>query len=336
MARMMTEKGHTVSILTPEGNSGLHHETYLENITIHTYEVWEPSNTQEWPVPKPGFSAKVEKISQEHDILHSWTHFYLSALLLAWKKPHNHIVTLDTVPGESFSTGWLIDKAFYVFNRTLGKWILNRATKVTIYSDELRKSLERIGYSKEPAVTPTGVIVPEKTNQPELPEEYIAFIGLITERKGIDRVLDIARRMPDTTFLIAGDSPERKKWENKAPENATFLGKIDYVPSLLDEARCLLLPSRGEGLPGVVMEAMAMRCPVVASDISCIPDLIPDDAYGFLVKQDDISAYVEAIHTLKSRSIQEDLAEAAYKRITTNFSWEKSVETFLCVYRGVL
>lgn len=332
LAAELTERGHDVGILTPAGESGLHHESYLDEITIHEYEAWEPPLSQEWPIPNPGLSKLIRGLNDEYDVLHSWTHFYLSSLLLAWNQPETHVVTLDTVPGESFSTGWFLDKAFYLYNRTIGQWVLNQANQVTVYSDELISHLRNTGYDNDIKVTPTGVKPPEITQDPGLPDDYVAFIGLITERKGIDRLLKIAQRLPDTTFLVAGDSPERKKWEEKAPGNVEFLGKIDYVPALLEQARCLLLPSRGEGLPGVVMEAMAMRCPVVASDIPCIPDLIPDKNHGFLVDQDSIDAYIDAIQTVHDNKTREKTVENAYERITTRFSWDNATDRFLDAY----
>ena len=335
LAHELLDREHDVGILTPEGRTGYHHEDYLDNATIHKYQAWDAPGSYEFPIPK-NFHATLRSIEDDYNIFHSWTNFYISSLLLAWEQPDSHVVTLDTIPGESFTMNWCLNAAFWLYNRTIGRWTLTRATKTTVYSDELTPYLRQTGFQDDVSVTPTGVIEPTVEETPDLPDDYVAFIGLITERKGIDRVLTVAQSMPDTAFLVAGDSPERHEWMERAPPNVEFLGQITYVPALLDQARCLLLPSRGEGLPGVVMEAMAMRCPVVASNIPCIPDLIPDDDHGFLIDEDNIDGYTDAINTCKDKQTVQELTVNAYKRVRDRFSWATATQRFIDVYNDTL
>ncbi len=117
-----------------------------------------------------------------------------------------------------------------------------------------------------------------------LPESRkVIVVGRLHQQKGIDWLLQTLprwlERRPDCELLIVGDGPEREKLEQAANQYPShnrvhFLGQRRDVPQLLANSSLLLLPSRWEGMPNVVMQAMAAGLPVVAARVEGIDELL--------------------------------------------------------------
>jgi starch synthase (maltosyl-transferring) len=128
----------------------------------------------------------------------------------------------------------------------------------------------------------------------------VLFVGRLTEQKGVDVLLRAARELVTKCRLqLVGDGPDREKLRALAAElglaDVRFLGRSDNVPELLARADVFVLPSRWEGMPTVVLEAMAARCPVVGTDVIGTRDLIRHGENGLLAPCDDPHSLAEAI-----------------------------------------
>jgi glycosyltransferase involved in cell wall biosynthesis len=123
------------------------------------------------------------------------------------------------------------------------------------------------------------------------------YVGRLTREKGVDTLL---RSWGEAPLEIVGDGEERTNLERLAPRSARFLGAVaaDRVTELLAHARALLIPSRSEGLPRVVVEAFAAGVPVVASRVGGLPELVDDGVNGLLVDVDDEEGWRSAIERL--------------------------------------
>jgi len=340
---------YDVTILTPKPKhplEKLHHQTQLANtpqVKLMYHTAVQLGSTYEWPIPTPSILKTARHLGQ-FDIVHIWTHSYLTIPFLVFalrKKQTKVIITLDTIPGLSFSLSGLLNSAYWLFHKTLGKWMLNSVDAVTVYGASFVPFFSQIS-TKKPFITPTGVHMPKnsvnsvsKKNQKRavpftVKKDSVLFVGIVGKRKGIDTLLKIAHRLPHITFYVAGDSPQRNKWQRLSPPNVVYLGRISYVPQLLGSVGCLCLPTRGEGLCGAIMEAMAHQCPVVTSRIAGNTDLIdPTLNQGVLCPCDDIDAFVRGIITAMHNR---KMAQAASAKIKKNYSWEKAVPLFERVY----
>ncbi len=96
--------------------------------------------------------------------------------------------------------------------------------------------------------------------------------------------------MPDARLTLAGDGAERDFLERRAQELGVahaveFLGAVEHdrMSALYEDADVFCLPSFAEGIPIVLMEAMAMEIPVVATEIMGVPELVDDEQSGLLV-----------------------------------------------------
>ena len=184
-----------------------------------------------------------------------------------------------------------------------------------------------------------------------LPDEFVLYMGGFDVRKQVNELLlaytYVGQAEGDNIPLIlAGREPE---WGTGVfpdlPKYAAELEITDYVrwigyideadkPSLYRLARVFVFPSIYEGFGLPVLEAMASGVPVVANNVSSIPEVAGDGAY--LVEPGDSRAMAGAIIALLLQpSLHESLVTQGLAR-ATNFSWRKTAKETLAVYEKVM
>lgn len=139
--------------------------------------------------------------------------------------------------------------------------------------------------------------------------------------------------------LIAGDGDERAGIHGLAkelglgPDRATFLGFRKDVPDLLMAADFFVLPSRDEGLPLAVLEAMARSLPVVVTPVGGVPEVVKDGEHGVLVPVDDDVALAGALAKLaRDPELRGRLGEAGHRRVRDDFSFEQMTRKYEALY----
>ncbi len=186
------------------------------------------------------------------------------------------------------------------------------------------------------------------------PDKFkILFVGRHIERKGIRYLIEAAKHLPKDQFEIrivgVGDLTEELKKQAACmpPESAEiiFTGKLS-PEALADEYRTAnvftlpaIVDSKGdtEGLGVVLIEAMELGLPVVASNVGGIPDVVVDGVSGILVPEKDPEALASAFKKLASDAgLVRDLLAGARKRIDECFSWDKIIQQQIQVYNRCL
>jgi glycosyltransferase involved in cell wall biosynthesis len=126
----------------------------------------------------------------------------------------------------------------------------------------------------------------------------------LCEQKGITYLLkampDIIKSFPDCTLIIAGRGPLEPELKAEAKslgimDNVRFLGMRLDIPELLQIMDCYVLPSLWEGMPMVLLEAMAAGCPIVATNVGGISSVITPEETGSLVEPEDSKAISNAV-----------------------------------------
>jgi glycosyltransferase involved in cell wall biosynthesis len=178
---------------------------------------------------------------------------------------------------------------------------------------------------------------------PEAP--LLLFAGRLMAQKGVDvllTALDLLQHVrPDLRTLIAGDGPLRDELEATAhaftlEDKVKFLGHRDDVPRLLAAADLLVLPSRYEGLPNVVLEAMAYRKPVVATAAPGTTEVVTDRETGLIVPVDNANALALAIRTLVDDPAERlRLGAAGRARVESEFGVAAMVDRFAALYESL-
>ena len=171
----------------------------------------------------------------------------------------------------------------------------------------------------------------------------VLSVGRLDRQKGIDTTIDafrrLADRIPDALLLVAGRPGNASDTIHaKGRECATvrFLGHRTDVPDLMCAADVLSFPSRWEGLGGTLIEAMALRLPIVASDIPPLVETIGDVGWP-LVQPDDAEALMGGLDAvLDPGSTNEIRKDAGRRRFQMFFTAEAASEGMATLYRDVL
>jgi len=155
-----------------------------------------------------------------------------------------------------------------------------------------------------------GTVVP----LPEQPAPL--FVGVLERYKDVDGLAAAWRlaapRLPGVTLRIVGKGSRSQVVEGLVQSEWTPAVPNDEIPSMLDAATTLVLPSRSEGLGRIVVEALCRGRPVVATRVGGITDLVHDGENGLLVPPRDPAALANAlVRVLTDRALAERLAAAA-------------------------
>jgi glycosyltransferase involved in cell wall biosynthesis len=174
-----------------------------------------------------------------------------------------------------------------------------------------------------------------------LPRPRIGVIGRLSPEKGVDAFLDACARLRsrhvDFRAIIAGDGPDRRALEARAAplrERVTFAGHIEDVAALYENIELLVIPSRSEGLPNVLLEAIGYGLPVVSTDVGAIAEVLDDPLAGLIVPPADATALASAIE----QAITLEYAEAgriARHRIAARFSLDVRTRRIAALIREI-
>ena len=161
-------------------------------------------------------------------------------------------------------------------------------------------------------------------------DSIVGYVGRLSEEKGVSNFIEaipsIIKKNPHIKFLIIGDGPLNVKLVNyisKAPANKIkFLGWIPHneLPTYLNEIKLLILPSYIEGLPNILLEAMACGTPVLATSVGAISSLIVNEDTGFILVNNSPDIISEKILECVNHKKLEFVSENARNHINRNYS----------------
>jgi glycosyltransferase involved in cell wall biosynthesis len=218
-------------------------------------------------------------------------------------------------------------------------WLLRYLNAVMPVSEEVRDELLDLGVPQNKTVTIKNVPplterrreggVRSFREELDIPsnQKLIGFLGRLIPAKGCDQLIHALSLMDgehrDSILTVVGEGPEEDSLRD--PEN---------VYASLD---LLVLPSREEGTPLVMLEGMWQEVPVVASRVGGIPEVIEDRVNGLLVPWDDPAALAEAItESLGMPDEARKRAQEARKKMEREYDVKAYVEKVQDVYKGIV
>ena len=231
--------------------------------------------------------------------------------------------------------------------RFVERGLAHLADRVVTITDSLRLfTIERVGvpadkvetirYGMDELPEPWGVNPPD-----DVPAgaRVLLAVARLTPQKGIDVAVQALATLPDDTVLVVlGEGPARSPLESLARELGVaarlFLpGRVPDVAAWLRRATVLVHPARWEGFGLGVLEAMLAGLPVVASDVSSLPELVVDGETGILVRPDDPSALGLGI----ARALEEPtrFGAAGRERARREFSVARMADRTAELYRSL-
>lgn len=176
--------------------------------------------------------------------------------------------------------------------------------------------------------------------------KHVLFVGRLDPVKGapllIEAFAQAAAAHPDARLTVVGDGPSRGLAERMVRDlglgnRVAFLGFRSQaeVADLLEEADMLVLPSFAEGVPVVLMEAMASRIPVVASRVAGVPELVEDGVSGHLVPPGDVATLADRIAALMADpEAARVMGLAGRAKVEAEFDLAKEAAWLLRLFRG--
>jgi glycosyltransferase involved in cell wall biosynthesis len=175
----------------------------------------------------------------------------------------------------------------------------------------------------------------------------VGMVGHLSRKKGHHVLLSAAERIvaarPDCRFLIVGGGPLMDVLEQAAGNaglgaHVIFTGFRADVRDMIEAMDIVVQPSvAGEGLPASLLQAMALCKPVVASDLSGIPEIVEQDKTGLLVTPGDAGELAEAVLKLaRDGTLRAEMGSAARERAETLFDFRVSVDRTLALYEEMV
>ncbi len=164
-----------------------------------------------------------------------------------------------------------------------------------------RKKLIQEGYAAERIQIVPNMSDPERVTNSNSGclGDYVGYVGRISPEKGVDNLLEAARKHPHISFQVAGDYAKAPELVSKAPQNFHLKGHIPYdsVGMFMAKSRIIVFCSICyEGFPMILIEAMLQGCPVIASRLGGIPEIVDDGVTGLLFEagnSDDLKEKIQ-------------------------------------------
>lgn len=231
----------------------------------------------------------------------------------------------------------LFRNGFPIINNKLGHRLrVPFFDRIVTNSSQIVAHYAKFGWGLEEKcqVIFNGITIDSLPVFPRKEAEPLRIIGAgrLTTTKRFHIFADIIARLSSEltiSAILAGDGPERGRIAEQIGRTNAPLQLIGHVPAIgpyLKEAALLLHTSRNEGMPNVVMEAMAAGVPVVVTDAGGTRDLVVDGQTGFVCPIDDVDALVEkSRQLLLDGELRQKFGQKAVEHVRQSFSMEKAV-----------
>ena len=240
------------------------------------------------------------------------------------------------------------DRKVRVYN-WLDRRLVERADRVVVMSQAQLAGFSHLGDRVRlvhNAVLTSAVRdgVDERLSLPGSPRPVLGVIGRLSAEKGIDVLLRAVRVLHDhgtrASLLIAGDGPEREtltklRDELGLGESVHFLGAVHPIAALYPHLDVVVLSSRTEGLPNVLLEALAADRAVVATRVGAIPEVLTDPEAGEIVAPESVSELADGIARALGR-LEDQRARDARRRAVDAFSLERRARAHVEIYRELV
>ena len=318
VAKTLKENGHDVIVFC-RGDPAI---TSYENIKTvrRRYKRWYLANFLSFPI--------VLKLAKSCDLIHNFTFdTSLVSCIVAKILRKPAIMSIMGVYGDA----WIEMRKSFIkgkIRKFFEKLQLKLPYDKLVFPSEYSRKLGiRFGAPEQKS----EVFVPGieyKKFKVSKKEPYVLFVGRIVPQKGLDYLIEAAKQLPNVKFKIVGEGSEKERLKKIAPKNVEFL----HIPhgnkrlyEVYSKALVFCLPSIGEGIGIVHLEAMASGCAIVST--------IPFDYSGFTVEPRNVKQLVEKIKYLfENRKEAIKMGRENRKKAKQYDGWERIFK----IYRDLI
>jgi glycosyltransferase involved in cell wall biosynthesis len=339
LSKGLVDRGHEVHVFTSsmDGPNDLPHTsgkpTPIDGVQV-TY----------FPVPAlrrlcwcPTMRTELLKVAPTFDVMHLHSVFLWptwAAARVAHSARLPYLLSPRGMLGEAVIRGKSrFAKSAWI--RLIEQRTLEESAGVHVTSELEAAEIKALGLRLPPLIcVPNGVSWPEKyAPLPEVSwasEPYALFLSRIDWKKGLDRLIEAWKWVPDLTLIVAGNDEEgyRSKLEklidqHRVRSRIRFVGPIPDAQkwALYANAMMFVLPSYSENFGNVVAEAMAMGCPVVITPEVGLSSLVSQTGSG-VVSDGTPRAFAQAVCSLlKDPSLRRQMSERGRRTARRDLSW---------------
>jgi len=292
---------------------------------------------------------RIRKIIADEEIALVHSHGYKSDIY-AWLAARRL-----RLPIMATSHLWTRQTAAIRFYEFLDGLVLRRFDAVAAVSQRIAGELRQAGIAGEKiSVIDNGIdLSPFDSAAPVLKSELqaggrllIGTVGRLTGQKGMEYFLGAAQKLlkefSDLMFAIVGDGPDRQKLEQMARElqiekSIHFTGARRDMPAVYASLDVFVLASVAEGMPMALLEAMASGCPVVATAVGAIPQIVVLGGTGMLVRPKDACELANAVASLlRHHDLCERVARNGQIAVRRQFSSHVMTQKYCKLYAQLL
>lgn len=213
--------------------------------------------------------------------------------------------------------------------------LTKNVTKFITLSDFQKDILVTQGFeAAKIAVIPNSIEIGSTTPPSVIKSDYFAFVGRMTPEKGIDVLFDLALRMPERKFKVAGDNTLPQ--HIKAPSNIEFCGYLsgEVLSEFYDKAMLLIMTSKCyEGFPVVVLEAFKHKTAVIVPRLGALPTIVDDNINGLVYDTFDLAPLVEKINALSMADAMM-MGEKGYEKIVGNYDAQTYYNSYINLFEN--
>lgn len=290
------------------------------------------------------------------DILHVYTATPDGVIGLLIRKEFS-VPLVVTLIGSDINVWPLRSRLIY----RLTQQVISKADKVIAVSNALKKRAREIVAPKNPIAVIYNGCDPKKfafdktarfylRKKWDIPLESVVFIfvGNVLKTKGVFELLEafylLMKKISDNYLIFIGDGKESKVLIRKAERiginnRVVFVGRRPHeeIPHWLSMADVLVLPSYSEGLPNVIVEAMACQRAVIATRAGGVPETVIDGQSGILVEPRDSVTLMEAMEKLaRDKDLRLKMGNVGRQIVTEKFSWDENIRKLTDIYKSVM
>ncbi len=286
--------------------------------------------------------AEVKRWQPDVVHLHSSFAGFVLRPLLAWRAPGVKVVYC--AHGWAFdrdSAGWLC-RLVERIERVWSRW----SDAVVCISEHDWRAGRRIGIAPQRlALVHNGIRdaqveeAAREAARQRWPQgtRRLLFVGRLDRQKGVDRLFEIVRRLGPQAYTVVVGASVVTEGAEQPPENLHITGWLprDEITAYCAAADVLLVPSRWEGFGLVALEAMRMGCPVMASRVGGLPEVVEDGITGRLVDGADPAAWVKTLQALDDEALRR-MGQAGRRRFEALFTLQRVVGQLHALYDCLL
>lgn len=306
---------------------------------------------------------RIQNLIRERDVevTHALMDYSTNTAVASLVSKAMHTPFVCNIQGVGTRTGrFVVDALAECYDWTIERRILQSAKKLIVLSKHLISRTRKLGIEDyKVAVIPSGVDCTRfDPRRPEVRRKAImlrdnfdigqddfvvGFVGRFVPAKGLSYLLDaiskVKREFPDVVLLLVGEGSQKGELQKKSRAlkiRTIFAGYQSDTPPYYALMDAFVLPSLFEGLPGVVLEAMAMEKTVIATNVGGTSDIVIHGKNGFLVPTKDSDEVTKALIILaKDRDLKDKMGSAGRETVRKSFLWNDIVDKVEKVYEEV-